>query len=37
MTLPPEHTLVRRGLALARFIIVWDVIEGVIAVTDESR
>lgn len=28
-----ESQLVRRGLALAWFIVVWDVIEGVIAVT----
>lgn len=33
MTRDPDHTLVRRGLALAWFIVVWDVIEGVVAVT----
>ncbi|MDO3637224.1 cation diffusion facilitator family transporter [Mycolicibacterium arseniciresistens] len=33
MTRPREDQLVRRGLALAWFIVVWDVIEGIIAVT----
>lgn len=33
MTEGRDHTLVRRGLALAWFIVVWDVIEGVVAVT----
>ncbi|MFF0541041.1 cation transporter [Streptomyces coelicoflavus] len=32
-TRPDENTLVRRGLALAWFIVVWDVIEGAVAVT----
>ncbi|MFF1300457.1 MULTISPECIES: cation transporter [unclassified Streptomyces] len=33
MTEGRDHALVRRGLALAWFIVVWDVIEGVVAVT----
>lgn len=33
MTEQAQRTLVRRGLALAWFIVAWDVIEGVIAVT----
>lgn len=33
MTHWSEDDLVRRGLALAWFIVVWDVLEGVIAVT----
>ncbi|MEU0350908.1 cation transporter [Streptomyces sp. NPDC006237] len=33
MTGDRDHALVRRGLALAWFIVVWDVIEGVVAVT----
>ncbi len=33
MTAQDQATLVRRGLALAWFIVVWDVIEGVVAVT----
>ncbi|MEU0465426.1 cation transporter [Amycolatopsis sp. NPDC006131] len=33
MTRQDQGTLVRRGLALAWFIVVWDVIEGVVAVT----
>lgn len=33
MTQQTQRTLVRRGLALAWFIVVWDVIEGVVAVT----
>ncbi|MEU0124276.1 cation transporter [Streptomyces albidoflavus] len=32
-TRPDENTLVRRGLALAWLIVVWDVIEGAVAVT----
>jgi len=32
MTAQDQATLVRRGLALAWFIVVWDVIEGVVAV-----
>ncbi|GAA4718603.1 Cation efflux family protein [Promicromonospora umidemergens] len=30
---PAQNKLVRRGLALAWFIIVWDVVEGIVAVT----
>lgn len=33
MTAQGEDRLVRRGLALAWFIVVWDLIEGVVAVT----
>jgi hypothetical protein len=33
VTTQPEEVLVRRGLALAWFIVLWDVIEGVVAVT----
>lgn len=32
-TRPDENTLVRRGLALAWLIVVWNVIEGAVAVT----
>ncbi|CRK55328.1 putative integral membrane protein [Alloactinosynnema sp. L-07] len=33
MTAQGEDRLVRRGLALAWFIVVWDLVEGVVAVT----
>lgn len=33
VTTQPEEVLVRRGLALTWFIVLWDVIEGVVAVT----
>lgn len=33
MTAPSEDSLVRRGLALAWFIVIWDLVEGVVAVT----
>ncbi|WP_033385184.1 cation transporter [Sporichthya polymorpha] len=33
MTSPEKHVMVRRGLALAYLIVVWDVVEGIVAVT----